>query len=137
MTSKRSILLVEDNEDDERLTMRALRKITPAVDIKVARDGQEAIEALTTRPIPYTLVLLDLKLPKLSGIEVLQRIRANEDLAHLIVVMLTSSDEPSDVRACYERYANSYIRKPVDFQDFATVVQQLGIYWLDTNVGPV
>src|SRR4051812_2265432 len=108
------ILLVEDNPDDEQLTMRALRKLGHRVSVDVARDGQEAIDYLAGdgRPLP-NLVLLDLKLPKISGLEVLERLRKNPRTKHVLVVVLTSSDEPSDVRASYQQYANSYIRKPV------------------------
>jgi CheY-like chemotaxis protein len=132
----RTILLVEDNPDDERLTLRALAKVHPTVTVHVERDGQLALDRLFENPDTYAMVLLDLKLPKLSGIEVLQRLRANPATAHQVVVMLTSSDEPSDVKSCYAHHANSYIRKPVDFDQFSNVVQQLGMYWMATNVGP-
>jgi two-component system response regulator len=129
------ILLVEDNPDDEQLTLRALRKTVPRIQVDVARDGQEALDYLLNpdQPMPF-LILLDLKLPKISGLEVLQHIRQNERTRLALVVVLTSSDEPSDVRKSYERYANSYIRKPVAYEEFGNVVRQLGIYWLDTNI---
>lgn len=131
------ILLVEDNPDDEQLTLRALRKLTHNVTVEVARDGQEAIDRLfdPSYELP-NLVLLDLKLPKLNGLEVLETLRGNSRTKYLLVVVLTSSDEPSDVRQSYQQYANSYIRKPVAYEEFGEVVHQLGIYWLDTNIVP-
>ncbi len=132
-----SILLVEDNPDDERLTLRALRKLGPRVSVEVARDGQEAIDRLVQDGASHPdLILLDLKLPKIGGLEVLERLRHTEKTKHLLVVVLTSSDEPSDVRASYQQYANSYIRKPVAYEEFGEVVRQLGVYWLDTNIQP-
>lgn len=137
MSVSTTIVLVEDNPDDERLTLRALSKVLPHVPISVARDGQEALDRLLdeAQPLP-TLVLLDLKLPKLTGIEVLERLRAAERTRDLLIVVLTSSDEPADVRACYQQHANSYLRKPVEFDEFMGLVQQLGLYWLRTNVQP-
>lgn len=139
MVDNLRILLVEDNPDDEQLTLRALKKITPRfnVQVDVARDGQEALDYLADekRPLP-NLVLLDLKLPKINGLEVLERLRRADRTKFILVVVLTSSDEPSDVRNSYERYANSYIRKPVAYEEFGSVVGQLGIYWLDTNIHP-
>jgi two-component system, response regulator len=131
------ILLVEDNPDDEHLTLRALRKLPARLQVDVARDGQEAVDRLlsATANLP-DLVLLDLKLPKLSGLEVLQRIRQTPRTSHLLVVVLTSSDEPSDIRASYKQYANSFIRKPVAYEEFGAVVGQLGSYWLQTNLAP-
>lgn len=131
------ILLVEDNPDDEQLTLRALRKLTHNVTVEVARDGQEALDQLfdPDEDLPH-LVLLDLKLPKLNGLEVLETLRNNSRTKYLLVVVLTSSDEPSDVRQSYQQYANSYIRKPVAYEEFGDVVHQLGLYWLDTNIVP-
>lgn len=131
------ILLIEDNPDDEQLTMRALRKLASKTSVSVARDGQEALDYLLdeSHSLP-NLVLLDLKLPKISGLEVLERLRKIERTRFLLVVVLTSSDEPSDVRASYQQYANSYIRKPVAYEEFGEVVRQLGLYWLDTNIHP-
>jgi two-component system, response regulator len=131
------IFLVEDNPDDEHLTLRALKKLPSRLETIVARDGQEALDMLTgsDEPLP-DLVLLDLKLPKINGLEVLQRLRANPRTRHLLVVVLTSSDEPSDIKASYQQYANSYIRKPVAFEEFGSVVSQLGLYWLQTNLVP-
>ncbi len=131
------IFLVEDNPDDEHLTLRALKKMPARLETIVARDGQEAIDRLTdpSESLP-DLVLLDLKLPKVNGIEVLQRLRQHPRTKHLLVVVLTSSDEPSDIKASYQQYANSYIRKPVAFEEFGAVVNQLGLYWLHANLVP-
>ena len=130
------ILLIEDNADDEQLTLRAMRLSEVPNVIRVARDGVEAIEALLgnpgKQPLP-DLVLLDLKLPKLSGLEVLARIRADSATRTLPVVVLTSSDEDRDIVESYNLGANSYIRKPVDFDEFIEVVHQLGLYWLSMN----
>ena len=130
------ILLVEDNADDEQLTLRAMRLSEVPNIIRVARDGVEAIEALMgdprTQPLP-DLILLDLKLPKLSGLDVLARIRADSTTRTLPVVVLTSSDEDRDIVESYNLGANSYIRKPVDFDEFIEAVHQLGLYWLRMN----
>lgn len=131
------ILLVEDNSDDEALTIRALRKANIANDIRVARDGAEALDMLfgSDKFFP-SIVLLDLKLPKVGGIEVLQRIRNEESTRRLNVVVLTSSDEGSDIERTYDLHVNSYVRKPVNFEDFATAVAQVGMYWLLLNEPP-
>jgi len=135
------ILLVEDNPDDEKLTVRALKKNNIVNDVVVARDGAEALDYLFGTG-PHTgeaqhalpaLVLLDLKLPKLDGHEVLRRIRADESTRRLPVVILTSSKEEQDLMSGYNGGANSYIRKPVDFTQFTEVVRQLGLYWLVLN----
>jgi two-component system response regulator len=132
----KNILLVEDNSDDEALTLRALRQSEVPNVIRVARDGAEALEALVglgaTSRLP-DLVLLDLKLPKVSGLEVLQAIRSNPATSRLPVVVLTSSDEDRDILESYNSGANSYIRKPVDFDEFIDAVRQLGLYWLRMN----
>jgi len=141
---KQRILLVEDNPDDEALTLRALRKNNFASDVVIARDGQQALDYLfgqgahTGRDIFDTpqLVLLDLKLPKIDGIEVLRRIRSADHTRLLPVVALTSSDEDRDVIETYSLAVNSYVRKPVDFQRFLEAVYQLGLYWLVLNVSP-
>lgn len=132
----KTILLVEDNADDEQLTLRAMRQSDVPNIIRVARDGAEAIEALfgaTAGSRLPDLVLLDLKLPKVSGLEVLQRIRSEERTKTLPIVVLTSSDEERDIVESYNLGANSYIRKPVDFDEFIDAVRQLGLYWLSMN----
>lgn len=143
MTTK-AILLVEDNPQDEMLTVRALKKAHLANRIDVARDGQQALDYLfgqgefagPARPEPPAVVLLDIGLPRLSGLEVLQRLRADERTRLLPVVMLTSSDEDRDRLASYEHGCNSFVRKPVDFGAFAETVSRLGVYWLAINEPP-
>jgi two-component system, response regulator len=138
------ILLVEDNPDDVELTERAFRKSEFDDTIIVARDGIEALDYLFATgnhakrdPLALPqLVLLDLKLPRLDGLQVLERIRANRSTSLLPVVILTSSVEPRDLIAAYGVGANSYIRKPVDFQEFVAAVRQLGRYWLRLNQSP-
>ncbi|HVH08707.1 MAG TPA: response regulator [Gemmatimonadales bacterium] len=138
----RSILLVEDNPDDEALTRRALMKNNIHNDIVVAHDGAEALDWLfgtgphAGHPVTPELVLLDLKLPKVDGLEVLRRIRADAHTRLLPVVILTSSREERDLVAGYGLGANSYIRKPVDFGQFVEAVRQLGLYWLVLNEAP-
>ena len=143
MTEK-IILLVEDNPDDEELTIRSLRKANITNQIQVAQDGQEALEYLfcegkyqardpDKKP---TVVLLDLKLPKLNGIDVLRQMRADPRTVLIPVVVLTSSSEDEDMLNSYESGANSYVRKPVDFAAFAEVVTQLGVYWMLHNQPP-
>ncbi len=138
------ILLVEDNPDDEALTLRAFKKSNLKNDVVIARDGSEALDYLfgtgmyagrdiSERP---QLILLDLKLPRVDGLEVLERIRANEPTRLLPVVVLTSSKEQEDLVRSYSLGANSYIRKPVDFNQFVQSVQQLGLYWLVLNEQP-
>jgi len=131
------IVLVEDNPDDELLTLRALKKLHIANDIIVLRDGVEALEFLMApdKPLPH-LVLLDLKLPKVDGLRVLQRLRSEPRTQLLPIVVLTSSDEDRDVIEGYRLGANSYIRKPVDFDQFSEAVRQLGLYWLVLNQPP-
>jgi two-component system response regulator len=137
----KTILLVEDNPDDVALTIRALKKNKLLNQIVVARDGAEALEMLfgtdDTPPIPLPeLVLLDLNMPKISGLEVLQRIRENERTRLLPVVVLTTSDEERDRVESYRLNANSYVAKPVEFEEFSRAVMNLGLYWLVFNVGP-
>jgi two-component system, response regulator len=131
-----TILLVEDNPDDESLTVRALRMGTTA-NIELARDGQEALDYLfnDAKSMPR-LVLLDLNLPELDGLKVLQRIREDERTCLSTVVILTGFAAPIDVIAAYRYGANSYVRKPVDFDQFAEVIHQLGLYWLVVNEPP-
>lgn len=141
--AEKTILLVEDNADDEVLTLRALRKNNIHNPVVVARDGAEALdyllgargetEAETALP---TVVLLDLKLPKIDGLEVLRRIRADERTRLLPVVILTSSREELDLINGYRLGANSYVRKPVDFVQFVEATRQLGLYWLVLNEPP-
>jgi CheY-like chemotaxis protein len=135
--STRMILLVEDDPDHELLTIRALKKSNVANTIRVARDGAEAIDLLLgDEAVRPQVILLDLKLPKVDGLEVLRRIRENESTRMLPVVVLTSSDEERDVVRSYQLGVNSYIRKPVNFTDFAEATRQLGMYWLVLNECP-
>lgn len=139
------ILLVEDNQDDELLTVRALKKYNIANEVHVVRDGEEALDYLLARgayqgrnpeDIPC-LVLLDLKLPKVDGLEVLRQIRAHPATRMVPVVVLTSSKEDADVLAAYQLGCNSYIRKPVDFNQFSESIRQLGLYWMVLNQLPI
>src|SRR3989441_569736 len=130
------ILLVEDNADDEALTRRALQKHNLKNELVVAHDGQEALDYLFKGGRLPQLILLDLKLPKVDGLEVLRRLRADERTRLLPVVILTSSNEERDLVAGYSLGANSYVRKPVDFTEFIGAVRQLGLYWLILNEGP-
>ena len=141
---KKIILLVEDNPDDEMLTLRAMRKNNIANEIVVARDGAEALDYIfgigkyadrnpTEKP---QVILLDLNLPKIGGLEVLRKIRENPRSAFLPVVILTSSKEERDLVESYRFGANSYIRKPVDFTQFSEAIRQLGLYWLVLNEVP-
>jgi len=131
------ILLVEDDPDHELLTIRDLKKSNIANEVRVARDGEEAINLLCgPNPIRPQVVLLDLKLPKIDGLEVLRRIRECTSTQLLPVVVLTSSDEERDVVRSYQLGVNSYIRKPVNFSDFAEATRQLGMYWLVLNECP-
>jgi len=140
----KAILLVEDNPDDEALTLRALRKNKVANDIIVARDGAEALDYLfatgkhagrNPREIPQ-VVLLDIRLPKVDGMEVLRRIRHDERTRYVPVVILTSSKEEQDLVNGYKLGANSYVRKPVDFDQFVEAARHLGLYWLVLNESP-
>jgi two-component system response regulator len=142
--SSGTILLVEDNADDEALTMRAFRKNNIRNPVVVAHDGVEALDYVfgsgqhagrDTSDLPE-VVLLDLKLPRLDGLEVLRRLRADERTRLLPVVILTSSKEEQDLIAGYSEGANSYVRKPVDFDHFVDAVRQLGLYWLLLNEAP-
>ncbi len=135
------MLLVEDNEDDVQLTLRAFRKHNLANEIHVAHDGQQALDFLFSTgahasragDLPQ-LVLLDLKLPKVDGLEVLRRIRDDERTRFLPVVVLTSSNEERDLVESYRLGANSYVRKPVNFQEFTEAARQLGLYWMLLNL---
>ncbi len=144
MTTRRAILLVEDNPDDEALTLRALKKNHIANEVVVVRDGVEALDYLfgtgdhTGRDLTLSpqVVLLDLNLPRLSGLEVLRRIRSDPATAMIPVVVLTSSKEDRDLVDSYRLGANSYVRKPVDFVEFVEAARQLGLYWLVLNEAP-
>ncbi len=138
------ILLVEDNPDDVTLTLRALKKSKIMNEVVVAQDGVEALEYLfgagkyagrDTRVAPQ-VVLLDLKMPRMDGLEVLQRLRSDDRTKFLPVVVLTTSSEDRDRIESYKLGANSYVRKPVDFNQFVDAVQQLGLYWLVLNDAP-
>ncbi len=131
------VLLVEDNADDEALTVRALRKLDPTCVVDVARDGQQAVDYLNAEGVLRPdLILLDLKLPKLNGIEVLRLARANDTMKTVPTVMLTSSDEPSDLMGSYEAGASGFVRKPVGYEEYVDVVRALGRFWLQVNLRP-
>ncbi len=144
MDKERTILLVEDNPDDELLTLLAFKDNDITNEVAIARDGAEALEYLSGtgkyagRDISLLpqVVLLDLKLPKIDGLEVLNQIRSNENTKLLPVVILTSSKEETDMVKSYELGANSYIQKPVDFEQFSEAIKQLGLYWLILNELP-
>jgi two-component system response regulator len=132
----RPILLVEDNPDDERLTRRALRRGNLANPVVVARNGEEALQQVFgPSPLPC-VVLLDLKLPKVDGLEVLRQIRGSDRTRLLPVVVLTSSSEDRDIIESYSLGANSYVRKPVNIDEFTEAVRQLGLYWALINELP-
>lgn len=142
--ARRTILLVEDNPDDEELTLRALSRNNIGNDVIVVRDGQEAVDWLEATG-PYSsrdandipaLILLDLKLPKIDGLDVLSRLRNHAPTALVPVVILTSSREERDRARGYQGGANSYVQKPVDFTSFVDAVRQLGMYWLVLNEPP-
>ena len=140
----KSILLVEDNPDDVKLTLRAFKRSNMLHPVVVARDGVEALDIVFARgafaehagkPLP-TLIILDLKLPKLDGLGVLRALRGDERTKHIPAVILTSSKEEQDLIQSYSLGANSYVRKPVDFAEFQEAVRLLGVYWLMTNLPP-
>jgi two-component system response regulator len=140
---KKTILLVEDNPDDVELTLRALKKNNIANKVEIVKDGAEALDYLFCRGryadrsnVNLVLVLLDLKLPKVDGFEVLEQIRADDKLKVLPVVVLTSSKEQQDLIDSYKMQVNSYIRKPIDFDQFIEIVKNLGLYWLVLNEPP-
>ncbi len=137
----KTILVIEDNENDQFLIMRSIRKHNIANDIFVVGDGVEALDYLyhrgkykdTDHTMPH-LILLDLKLPKMSGLEVLKKIRENPETTLIPIIILTSSDEEKDIVSSYKFGANSYVRKPIDFIEFAEAIKNLGLYWLILNV---
>ncbi|SRR5450759_888625 len=142
--TNRAILLVEDNPSDVELTKRAFEKKNLANTLVVARDGQDALDYLfgagtyagrDVADVP-ACILLDLKLPKVDGVTVLQTIKADARTRMIPVIVLTSSNEPKDIKACYGLGTNSYIRKPVDFDEFVEAVSHLGLYWLVLNEPP-
>ncbi|MCK4764989.1 MAG: response regulator [Candidatus Aminicenantes bacterium] len=144
MSKKKIIVLIEDNEDDEKLTLRAMKKNNILNEVVVLRDGEEAINYIfgkgryvgkDTMEAPQ-VILLDLNLPKINGLEILKRIRENEKTRLYPVVILTSSNSEKDMVESYKLGANSYIRKPVDFDQFMESVKQLGLYWLVLNKIP-
>jgi len=138
---EKTILIVEDNKDDEELILRAFKKNRITTKLVVTRDGAEALEWLFCKGVYKeleiqnlpALILMDLKLPKVSGLEVLERIRTNNKTKLLPVVILTTSTEESDILESYKLYANSYIKKPVDFNCFNNVIKNLNYYWLELN----
>ena len=144
MNRANTILLVEDNADDEELTLRAFRRSKVLNQVEVVRDGVEALDYLFAtgahadrdpKAMP-AVILLDLKLPKLGGLDVLRRVRADERTRRIPVVVLTSSNEEKDILSSYGLGANSFVRKPVDFAQFMEAAQQLGLYWLVMNEPP-
>jgi two-component system response regulator len=144
MNRSNTILLVEDNADDVELTLRAFHKSKVLNEIEVVRDGVEALDYLFAtgthagrdlKAMPE-VILLDLKLPKIGGLEVLRRLRAEESTRRIPVVVLTSSNEERDILSSYDLGANSFVRKPVDFAQFIVAAQQLGLYWLVMNEPP-
>jgi len=145
MIRDETILLVEDNPDDIELTMRAFRKNNIANNVAVAHDGVEALDYLFGRGAyagrntaeKPRLILLDLKMPKMDGLHVLEHLRADERTKLIPVVILTSSKEDNDLVSSYKCGANSYVRKPVDFSQFLEAVRQIGLYWLLINESPV
>jgi len=144
MNAENSILLVEDNDDDAELTLMAFKRARVSNPLIRARDGVEALDFLFARgayagrdkrEMP-AVVLLDLNLPRIGGLDVLKAIRSDEHIGHLPVVILTSSDEEKDRLAAYKQFANSYVRKPVDYDQFAVAARDLGLYWLVLNRPP-
>ncbi len=141
---KRTILLVEDNPDDEALTLKAFKKNNILNEVVVVRDGEAALDYLFARgeyakrdkSVNPELILLDLKLPKIDGLEVLKIIKSDNRTQLIPVIILTSSSEEKDILKSYELYANSYIRKPVDFEQFSDAIRELGVYWLVLNETP-
>jgi len=143
MMSTRPILLAEDSADDQLLIQRSLKKSNITNPILIANDGVEALDCLFgtgdyagNGPVRPAVVLLDMKMPRLGGLDVLERIRKQPETRHIPVVILTSSDEEQDMLRSYDLGANSYVRKPVDFKEFAEAVGKLGLYWVLLNEAP-
>lgn len=135
--SSETVLLIEDNADDERLTLRALRKNNIMNEVVVAYDGEQALAHLFSEATPLpALIVLDLKLPKVTGLEVLQKVRENPRTALVPVVVLTASDDTEQITTAYAVGANSFIRKPTDPAEFSDMVLQVAMYWLLLNRGP-
>ena len=133
----RWMLVVEDNPDDERLATRTFKQSGRNEEWRVARDGEEALEMLKS-PVPPLLVLLDLKLPRLSGVDVLTAIRDDERIGHIPVVVLTSSDERTDLAACYALGCNAFVRKPVEYGEYTPDLRTTLDFWLNVNrIAPV
>ena len=137
------VLLVEDNDNDAELTLGMLKKCLPDIDVDVVRDGEEALDYLhrrgdyaTRSAVNPVLVLLDLKMPKVNGVEVLSDVKSNQQLKSIPVVMLTSSREAQDLRECYRLGANGYVVKPVDAKHFTQAITNIGAYWAVTNEPP-
>ncbi len=136
MALEKTILLIEDNPDDEALTLRALKQHRVMNRVVVARDGAEGLDYLLGTEAKPQVVLLDLKLPKIDGLEVLRRVRSDSRTKLLPIVILTSSEEDHDITQSYRSGANSYVRKPVDFIQFSEAIRELGLYWLLLNQAP-
>jgi len=136
MALEKTILLIEDNPDDEALTLRALKQQRVMNRVVVARDGAEGLDYLLGTQAKPQVVLLDLKLPKIDGLEVLRRVRSDSRTKLLPIVILTSSEEDHDITQSYRSGANSYVRKPVDFIQFSEAIRELGLYWLLLNQAP-
>lgn len=144
MAASPVILLVEDNLDDQELTLLAFEQGGFRNPIVIAQDGVEALEYLFAtsnvdrpRNQPPALILLDVQLPRINGLEVLQQIRSNSQTRVIPVIILTTSNEQQDLLTSYELGCNSYVRKPIDYNEFLNVIQQLGLYWLVTNISPI
>jgi len=136
MALEKTILLIEDNPDDEALTLRALKQHRVMNRVVVARDGAEGLDYLLGTEAKPQVILLDLKLPKIDGLEVLRRVRSDSRTKLLPIVILTSSEEDHDITQSYRSGANSYVRKPVDFIQFSEAIRELGLYWLLLNQAP-
>lgn len=134
---KKNILLVEDNPNDELLTLRAFKKCNICSTFTIAHDGEEALSVLEgeySQITPPDLILLDLNLPKVSGFEVLKKLKESNNLKHLPVVVLTTSKAHDDINKCYDYGANSYMSKPIDFKEFTLAIEELGNFWLKKNI---